>query len=202
VLGAFRRLHDGYVHERRTSVLAARIAELLAPGTTVLDVGAGDGLLARKLLERRPDLTVAAVEVVARPDPRVSVELYDGHELPRANDAVDVTLLVDVLHHAERPLDLLREARRVARRALVVKDVTARGLGASATLQLMERLANAGRGIRMPERFWTPAEWAQAFAELDLTPEVTATQLGLYPFPAGLVFERRFHFVARLRLPG
>jgi 2-polyprenyl-3-methyl-5-hydroxy-6-metoxy-1,4-benzoquinol methylase len=33
----------------------------------------------------------------------------------------DVVMFVDVLHHTKDPMVLLREARRVARRAIVVK---------------------------------------------------------------------------------
>ena len=194
----FARLHSRYVHERRTSVLCERIAELLDPQASLLDVGAGDGLLGRKLLERRPDVTIEALEVVARDDPKLPVALFDGATIPRPARAVDVVLLVDVLHHAEQPLELLQEAMRVARTALIVKDVSTRGVGASATLHLMERLANAEAGIRMPEGFWSPQEWREAFDQLGLGVETMQTRLGLYPFPANLVFERRFHFLTRL----
>ena len=195
----FSRLHSGYVHLRRTDVLSRHLAELLPPGVSVLDVGAGDGLIARKLLGRRPDLTVSAVEVLVRPETHVPVTPFDGEHLPFADGAFDAVILVDVLHHARDPLTLMREALRVSRGLLVVKDVTAKGFLAAPTLDLMERLANTEHGIAMPETFWSPGEWEDALQRLALTAELWQTRIGLYPFPANLVFERSFHFVCRLR---
>ncbi len=165
----------------------------------MLDVGAGDGLIARKLLDRRPDLELTAVEVLVRSETHVPVTPFDGDHLPFGDGAFEAVILVDVLHHARDPLELLREALRVSRGLLVVKDVTTKGFLAAPTLDLMERLANTEHGIRMPDTFWSPAEWADALRRLGLTAEVWQTRIGLYPFPANLVFERSFHFVARLR---
>ncbi len=198
-MSAFARLHVGYVHERRTDVLSRHLAELLPHGASVLDVGAGDGLIAKKLLARRPDLELQATEVLVRPETHVPVTPFDGTNLPFEEGSVDAVVLVDVLHHAADPHELLRQSRRVARDAVVIKDVTTRGIGASATLHLMERLANAKYGIAMPERFWSPSEWESAFRDAALEVVAWRPKLGLYPFPASLAFERSFHFLASLR---
>jgi SAM-dependent methyltransferase len=195
---AFEWLHHGYVHERRTDVLSRHVADLLPQRATVLDIGAGDGLIAKKISERRPDLDVRAVEVLRRPETHLHVELFDGKHVALPDKAIDVALLIDVLHHAEQPLELLREADRVARRAIVVKDVRTRGILATETLHLMEVLANTSHGISIPETFWSDDEWRAAFDELHLNAEEVRTRLGLYPFPATVLFERSFHFVARL----
>jgi SAM-dependent methyltransferase len=187
------------VHERRTDVLSRHLADLLPPDASALDVGAGDGLLASKLLARRPDLQLSAVEVLARPHAHVPVELFDGRHLDLPDGSVDAVLLVDVLHHATDPLELLQEARRVAREAILVKDATTRGLFARATLSLMERLANTPHGISIPETFWSEKQWEDAFSRLELHVDVRRTRLGLYPWPACLVFERSFQFLVRLR---
>jgi SAM-dependent methyltransferase len=198
---AFTWLHQNYVHERRTNVLSRHLAELIPTSASVVDVGAGDGLIAKKLLKQRPDLELRAVEVLARPDAHVPIELFDGSHLDLAAGTVDTVLLVDVLHHATEPLELLREARRVARDAIVIKDVATNGLLARETLHLMERLANTPHGISIPETFWSEMEWQRAFQELNLNADARRTRLGLYPFPASLVFERSFHFLVRLQ-PG
>lgn len=192
-----RLLHPAYVHERRTNVLADWLARLL-PAGTVLDVGAGDGLIARKLAERRPDLQVRAVEVLVRGDSEFPVEPFDGRRLELDDGSLDAVTLVDVLHHATDPRELLAEAARVARSAVVVKDVTTKGLLARETLHFMERVANTEHGISIPDTFWAPDEWREAIGDAGLGVERWETRLGLYPFPASLVFERSFHFVAKL----
>jgi SAM-dependent methyltransferase len=194
----FGPVHARYVHPRRTDVLSTHLADLVPRGATVVDVGAGDGLIDKKLLERRPDLEITAVEVLVRPVQHVQVQPFDGTHLPHEDESVDAVLLVDVLHHATDPLGLLEEARRVARATIVVKDQIAEDVLARETLHLMERLANRQHGISIPAQFWNRREWESAFARLDLRVEEWRDRLGLYPFPANLVFERGFHFIARL----
>ncbi len=196
----FGRVHEGYVHRRRTDVLAAQLAGLLPPDASVLDVGTGDGLIARKVLDRRGDLTLTAVEVLVRPDQHVPVEPFDGRTLPYGDASFDAVTLVDVLHHADDPAGLLGEAKRVSRGGVVVlKDVMAEGALSTETLHLMERLANTAHGISIPDTFWRREEWEAAFVQLGLEVESWNGRLGLYPFPASFVFERRFHFLALLR---
>jgi SAM-dependent methyltransferase len=196
----FDVVHARYVHPRRTNVLSAHLADLLPRDVKVVDIGAGDGLITRKLHDRRPDLRVTALEVLVRPVQHVRLELFDGHHLPYEDDSFDAAVLVDVLHHATDPVGLLEEARRVARSTIVVKDEMAAGLLSSKVLHLMERLANTRHGISIPATFWSYGEWRSTFDRLDLRIEEWRDRLGLYPFPANLVFEDGFHFMARLRV--
>lgn len=195
----FDRFHDGYVHRRRTDVLAARVAALIPADASALDVGTGDGLIARKILDRRPDVSLRALEVLVRPDQHVAVEPFDGETLPFPDESFDVVLLVDVLHHATDPWALLGEATRVSRGLMVVKDVMAEGVLARETLHAMERIANTSHGISIPYTFPRRREWDFELNRLDLTVESWNGRLGLYPFPANLVFERRMHFLVALR---
>ena len=66
--------------------------------------------------------------MLVRPETHVPVTPFDGEHLPFADGSFDAVILVDVLHHASDPLALMREALRVSRGLLVVKDVTTRGL--------------------------------------------------------------------------
>jgi SAM-dependent methyltransferase len=108
-------------------------------------------------------------------------------------------MLVDVLHHAEDPLALLREAARVARTAVAIKDHLREGLAANATLRFMDWVGNGRFGVRLPYRYWTREEWREAFAETGLVVEHWNEKLALYAPPASLLFDRSLHFVARLR---
>jgi precorrin-6B methylase 2 len=67
------RLHQWHVSGRRVRVLSQHLAKLLPEGATVLDVGAGDGSLARAVMERRPDVDVRGIEVLLRPTPHIPI---------------------------------------------------------------------------------------------------------------------------------
>lgn len=190
--------HDRLVYGRRIRVLARHLAELVPQGARVLDVGAGDGLLARRVLDARPDLTMCGVDVLVRPRTHVPVTPFDGTTLPFPDDAFDAVMMVDVLHHAADPERLLREIRRVARVAVIIKDHLVRGLLAEPTLRLMDWVGNARHGVALPYAYWTPARWREALADAGLRMVERRERLGLYPWPTSLVFERGLHFVALL----
>ena len=190
--------HGRLVHPRRVRALAISIAPLLEPGWSVLDVGCGDGLLAARIAERVAGIEVRGYDTRVRPETAVPVARFDGARLPEPDGAFDAVLLIDTLHHAADPMALLREARRVARRALVVKDHrTARPL-AWTTLSLMDRVGNRRHGVALPYHYWSEREWEAAWSELGWEPDHYRTRLGLYPWPASLLFERGLHFLARI----
>jgi SAM-dependent methyltransferase len=192
-------VHQGYVHGRRVRVLLSHIAPLLPANGRVLDVGAGDGHVARGLMDARPDVTIEGIDPLVRPDTRIPVTEFDGTTIPFADGSFDALLFVDVLHHADDARALLAEARRVARRSVIIKDHRRDGLLAGPTLRFMDAVGNRRHGVALPYTYWSSAEWRAAFHELGLTPEVEIRRLGLYPFPASLLFDRGLHFVARLR---
>ena len=59
-------LHDGYVHQRRIRRLTDHLSSLIPDRSVVLDVGCGDGLLARRIQETRPDLQMHGIDVLIR----------------------------------------------------------------------------------------------------------------------------------------
>lgn len=197
-MNAVERIHRSAVVERRVRVLVEHLVELLPPDATVLDVGCGDGRIAQALLDARPDLRVRGLDVLVREDAAIPVEAFDGSSLPAEDDGFDVVLFVDVLHHADDARSLLREARRVARRHVVLKDHTRDGLLADATLRFMDRVGNARHGVALPYDYWSEREWRIALSDCGLEIDAWRGRLGLYPFPASLLFDRGLHFIARL----
>jgi SAM-dependent methyltransferase len=196
--GILDKVHGNWVHGRRVGVLSRHLAAVMPEGAQVLDIGCGDGLIASLVHEHRPDVEVSGMDIAARKDTHIPVAEFDGLSIPLADRGADVVMLVDVLHHAERPGTLFAEAARVARRAIVLKDVTPLGPLSDPTLRFMDWVGNARHGVPLPYRFWSQAEWRRAFADNDLSVEVVRRRLGLYPLPWRLVFEKRMHFIVRL----
>jgi SAM-dependent methyltransferase len=196
-VSAIEKVHGSYVARRRIQVLAEHLAGMLPPNVSVLDVGCGDGSLAKLVQDLRPDVRMRGIDVLVRPQTAVPVEPFDGTHIPAADGSYDVVMFVDVLHHTNDPLVLLREARRVARHGVLLKDHTRNGLLAGPTLRFMDGVGNARYGVALPYNYWRREQWLAAFRELGLNVEIWQPNLGLYPAWANWLFGRSLHFIAR-----
>jgi len=195
------RAHTSWVHQRRVKVLATHFAGLFPAGTRrVLDVGCGDGQLAREIKVLRTELEIEGLDVFVRPEATIPVTVFDGRHLPFEKGSFEIVMFSDVLHHTEAPRELLREAARVARVGLAIKDHLEQGLLAHATLSVMDWIGNAAHGVALRYDYWRPDQWEGVFRELGLKPVIWQTHLGLYPVPANLLFERSLHFMALLEV--
>ena len=197
-MGLLAGLHGSLVFNRRTRALSECFAEMLPADAKILDVGCGDGLIDHLITQRRPDLSIMGIDLIVRPETHVTVHPFDGKRIPFEDGAFDVVMFVDVLHHTDDPETLLREAHRVARQTVVLKDHTRDGLLAGPTLRFMDWVGNAPHGIPLPYNYWPERRWREAFARLGLTPAIWLNKLGLYATPATWFFDRSLHFVARL----
>jgi len=195
------RVHGRRVHPRRVRVLADHLQAILSNGATVLDVGCGDGLLSATIAERRPDLRVEGIDVLVREGAHIPVTHFNGKVLPFPDRSFDDVMFVDVLHHTDDPNVLLREAARVSRRGIVLKDHLLEGWLAGPVLRFMDRVGNVRHGVALPHNYWPRRRWTEAFAALGLRERSRREDLHLYPWPADLVFGRSLHFVARLEVP-
>ena len=192
------RVHGNYVLGRRVQVLARHLAEMLPRDASVLDVGCGDGSLAKLICDQRPDVNMRGIDVLVREPTAIPVEPFDGAHIPADDGSFDVAMFVDVLHHTDDPRLLLREARRVTRRNILLKDHTCNGLLARPVLRFMDGVGNARFGVALPYNYWTRAQWQAAFRDLHLEIEAWQSRLGLYPAWADWLFGRSLHFIARL----
>jgi SAM-dependent methyltransferase len=196
--GLLDRIHGGYVHKRRVRVLSEELANLLPRDAEVLDVGSGDGLLDARILTKRPDVRIEGIDILVRDTTHIPVRHFNGKELPFPDNTFDVVQFVDVLHHTESPAILLKEAARVTRRYVVLKDHTRNGLLANSTLRFMDWVGNARHGVVLPYHYLSRAEWDVVFREVGLKHDIWKHAVPLYPFPVSLFLGRSLQFVARL----
>jgi SAM-dependent methyltransferase len=74
------------------------------PGGRILDIGGGTA----HIKDSRPDIISADI----LPFPGIDV-VADAHRLPFRNELFSGVVMLDVLHHLERPIEFLKEASRI-----------------------------------------------------------------------------------------
>jgi SAM-dependent methyltransferase len=198
-MNVLEKIHGGYVHNRRVRVLAQKLSALLPDQGRILDVGCGDGLLSALVQRGKPNASVTGIDVRVRSETHIPVEQFDGRTIPFADGTFEALMLVDVLHHTDAPAALLREAARVARDSIVIKDHTTEGVAAEATLRFMDRIGNRRHNVALLHNYWPRQRWLDAFAELNLKVDAWIDHLRLYPLPLDWFFGRSLHFISLLR---
>jgi SAM-dependent methyltransferase len=197
-LAALQAAHAKMVFGRRARVLGEVLAARIPQHSAVLDIGCGDGTIARLLAQRCSEISIEGVEFAPRPQCRIPCRRFDGAQLPFADGSFDVCLFVDVLHHTDDPCILLREARRVTRRFVLIKDHLSENWLDFKTLQFMDWVGNRPHGVRLPYNYLHCKEWQASFAQCGLSIAQWTTNVPLYPFPFSLLVGRALHFVALL----
>lgn len=193
------RWHHALVFERRARVLAEMLAVQIPPRASVLDIGCGDGTIGSLIQQLRPDVSIQGVEYLVRPDCKMECRAFDGAALPFPDVSFDVCLFVDVLHHTQNPSILLREAARVSRSCILLKDHLDENFLDDCTLRFMDWVGNRPHGVVLTYNYQSRSQWAERFSSCRLAEASWTTNVPLYPPPFGFLVGRGLHFVSLLR---
>lgn len=141
-------------------------------------------------------LVVEGLERHPRGGEPIPVHQYGGGKYPFADNSFDVVCLLDVLHHDEDIITLLREAARVAKRLVIIKDHKPDGLFAQVRICILDWAANFGYGIKCLYYYPTHDEWKHLLetSGLSLDEEI----LSMQPYPAlwNILFGGKLHYLA------
>src|SRR6267142_7000604 len=191
--------HRAFVFERRTRVLAEMLAAQIPQRASVLDIGCGDGTIGSLIAQLRPDICIQGVEFLLRLGCKIACRAFDGSSLPFPEASFDLCVFVDVLHHTQDPAVLLREAARVSRSFVLLKDHLDETFLDDATLRFMDWVGNRPHGVALTYNYQSHAQWNDHFAAAGLQLASFETNVPLYPRPFSLLVGRGLHFVSLLR---
>ncbi len=192
-------IHEKKIKKRRVEILSSHLVPLIPDSSRILDVGCGSGELALALKTHKPSIEITGIDVLVRPDNAIEVAPFDGLHIPNDDASVDIVLLCDVLHHSDDAEQLLRDAARVSRKSILVKDHTMNGVLAYRRLKFMDQVGNSRFDVEIPCNYLREAEWREMFAKLGLSVAHWIPRLGLYPWPLSLAFDSTLQFIAEVR---
>jgi ABC-type Fe3+/spermidine/putrescine transport system ATPase subunit/SAM-dependent methyltransferase len=169
--------------EERSIKIANEVKPFLM-GDTVADIGCGDGLVAWHLRSFARKLILTDVEDYLDPRIKFPFRRYsEGQQLP-LDESVDTSLLLTVLHHAQDPLRLLRETKRITKnRLIVIESVFGVSNDKAAPGSVLRNMTFDGQleyqtfldwlynrifhdGVPVPFNFNTPEAWQSIFEDM------------------------------------
>lgn len=194
--------HHRRVHEPRVGRVARALAAQIGRAGSLLDVGCGDGTVARDIAAAVGADRVAGVDVKVRPEVAVEVTAYDGVRLPFPDRSFDAVVISDVLHHCEDPRAVLREALRVAGACVAIKDHFCFGPVSERILLWMDMVGNAAPGVTVRGTYFTPGQWVSMVTDCGGRVTHLDWPLQIHDYPFRLVTRDELQFAARVEHAG
>lgn len=199
------RWHDASIYGSRIDRIFAAIVDLAPAGaTSMLDIGCGDGNLAKLVAGRLGIADLFGVDVLVRPNRVIDVREYDGRHVPFESDRFDLVTINDVLHHAEDPQAVVSEALRVLRPggALVIKDHFRLGPISNAVLWAMDVVGNYSPGVLVRGKYLSPTEWVDVVSRAGGTVDKLLWPFKVHDLPWRAVTKSEYQFVMRVKKGG
>ncbi len=158
----------------REQILVQNVTPFLKPHHHILEIGAGNGLVA-EMLHCSTGARFTLLDVVDYNRSALPMQLYDGKTLPFADKTFDLALLIFVLHHNPDPRPVLREALRVSRHGILIVENDVRGMVKKPMTQLIDSAEYLRRGV--PRCYFTKSaeEWRTLLYQLPAHVETLAT---------------------------
>ncbi len=172
------------------------IGDFISAGDHVLDVGCGNGQFG-EVLAKKFKANVRGVDVIDYANADIPIDVFDGVNLPFEDNSFDVIVMAMMLHHVKHQEDLIDEAVRCSRRALIIYEDTYFSPWQKLAIIWNDFYSNIAIGfvrvvkglegkavlkMPLPFTFRSVAGWHQLFGEKSLTQKNTIVHhLGMKP---------------------
>ncbi len=191
-------LHSKIVFQRRVHAIANSLNEYL-PSGLILDVGCGNGLISKILMDARSDVSIIGVDTLLRPIKFITVVQYNGTELPFESKTFSAVLLVDVLHHTPNPGQVLSECARVCQGRILVKDHFSETQFDQILLKFLDWVGNRHHGVELPYNYFSRKKWESMLMANRLRENSRIEKIpGLYPIFFQNILGEKIQFLSDL----
>jgi len=110
------------LYQKAQELQAKEISSFFKENKKILDLGCGNGNLA-KILISKYNFSVFGLDVRDTRIHQIPFQVFNGKNIPFSENFFDGVLISFVLHHAKDPIHLLKEAKRVGKFLILFEDV-------------------------------------------------------------------------------
>jgi len=156
-------IEDTVCSDRDSDILNG-LERLLDSEKTLLDVGCGDGRITEKI-QKKLKLKIQGIDIYPHKKPKLPITVFDGEKIPFPDNSFDSVLFVDVLHHIKDMNPSLKEAFRVARKSVIIKDHCCENGFETSVLKIADYFGNFSHRSNLPFNFKSDDKWSQIFGD-------------------------------------
>ncbi|MVT10005.1 methyltransferase domain-containing protein [Chitinophaga tropicalis] len=203
------KYHHKLSHHNRVHIIAHHLVKkldnlnLLPEHNRCVDIGSGDMKLVSIIDSIKPHWNWRCLDIhPARGEGGQwdRYEFFNGRNIPYGDKHFDISLLADVLHHAEDIPALLQEAKRVSR-YIVIKDHFEYGFYSNTMLKAMDIFGNWAYDVKVPGKYFTRKSFAELCQRTGL--EVVDMEIGMDLYQhlpvLNAILKSDWHFTAVLK---
>ena len=154
-------------NKSRALKIALQLKDFIKKGERILDIGLGNGYVAKKIKEHYK-VYMEGVDVIDYNETNIKNTIYDGLNLPFKDKSFDAVIILQTLHHCTYQIRVLKEAKRVSRKRIIIMEDIYNNLFEKMTTFLHDYISNKRKGIDCPYYFHNKAEWQAIFKKLRL----------------------------------
>ncbi len=154
-------------NKKRAAKIALQMNGFIKMGYKMLDIGLGNGYVAKKIKEHY-NVYMEGVDVVDYNETNIKNTIYDGLNLPFKDKSFDCIMILQTLHHCTDQIKVLKEAKRVSRKRIIIMEDVYNNYFEKITTFLHDYISNKRKGVDCPYYFHNKDEWKSIFKKLGL----------------------------------
>jgi len=147
--------------------MAEQCQEYIEKGEKILDLGCGSGIVA-SVFQDFFQAEVVGVDIADSTVRDISFQIMSGKEIPFPDNSFDSVLIAFVLHHAKDPVSLLKEAKRISRKRIIVYEDLPEGPASSFFCRLHGFSFDRWFQNKKTTSFKKERDWKKIFNQLEL----------------------------------
>ncbi|MEK6808760.1 MAG: class I SAM-dependent methyltransferase [Nanoarchaeota archaeon] len=166
---------------KRSENVVKQFKGLIDENDTVLDVGLGNGIIA-DYIKKVFKANIEGVDVVDYNETDIKNTIYDGLYLPFANNSYDCVLILETLHHCTDFKLVLKEAKRVVKKRVIIMEDIHEGIFEKYLLLFHDYISNIRKGVSCPYNFQSREKWRGIFTDIGMKIEIEKDYISKFLF--------------------
>lgn len=152
---------------RRAKNYSNFLRNVIETKSKIIDVGLGDGTVAKQI-GKDFNSKVIGIDVVDYNTTDIPLYIYDGKNINFKENSFDIALIIQVLHHCEDPIPVLKEAKRITKNKIIILEDVCTSFIHKIIACAYDFIMNIRHPVKTPFNFKREEEWTEIFKELNL----------------------------------